>query len=421
MTRMLVVALGLSAVFAAPALAADPNYKVVDRIKMSDGGWDYIVADADNGRIYRTRADGADVVDVKTGKVSQLTSTGNGHMVVVVPGTTRGVVPLRSPAKTVRIVDTATDKIVADVAGGEGPDGATYDPFSKHVFVANHNGGDVTEVDPVAGKAVATIAIGGGKLEFPAADGAGHVFVNRQEKGEIAVIDVKDHKVSATYKMAGCEDNSGLAYADKAKLLIASCGNGVAKVVAADGGKEVASLPIGKGPELGDLRFPAPARFHPLRPRRRAGGHLGRRPGACGGGAARDHPGSDPHRRRRSAVGTHLFDDGRVRSEQAARRRRPPDPEGRLVRDAGGGPAIRRPPCLQRARAPSGTCGAEKVQSGFRPLWSSNRQNPGTTAFRPARSRPGSLRGGRHALPKFHRPDRAGSGGVGDHDGRLGV
>jgi hypothetical protein len=249
MTRMLVVALGFSAAIAAPALAADPSYKIVDRIKMSDGGWDYIVADQDHGRIYRTHGDGADVIDVKTGKVSQLTSTGNGHMVVVVPGTTLGVVPLRAPPKSIRIVDTATDKIVADVAGGEAPDGATYDPFSKHVFVANHNGGDVTEVDPVAGKAVATIAVGGGKLEFPAADGAGHVFVNMQQKGEIAVIDVKDHKVSTTYKLAGCEDNSGLAFADKSKLLIAACGNGVAKVVAADSGKEVASLAIGKGPD----------------------------------------------------------------------------------------------------------------------------------------------------------------------------
>jgi DNA-binding beta-propeller fold protein YncE len=249
MTRMLIVALGFSAAIAAPALAADPSYKIVDRIKMPDGGWDYIVADQDHGRIYRTRGDGADVIDVKTGKVSQLTSTGSGHMVVVVPGTTFGVVPLRTPPKTIRIVDIATDKIVADVAGGEAPDGAIYDPFSKHVFVANHNGSDVTEVDPVAGKAVATIAVGGSKLEFPAADGAGHVFVNMQEKGEIAVIDIKDHKVSTTYKLAGCEDNSGLVFADKSKLLIVACGNGVAKVVAADSGKEVASLAIGKGPD----------------------------------------------------------------------------------------------------------------------------------------------------------------------------
>src|SRR5882762_10355483 len=102
MTRMLVAALALSAAFAASAQAADPTYKIVDRIKMPDGGWDYIVPDPEHGRIYRTRTDGTDVIDVKTGKLSELKNTGNGHMVVVVPGTTLGVLPLRVPAKTIR-------------------------------------------------------------------------------------------------------------------------------------------------------------------------------------------------------------------------------------------------------------------------------------------------------------------------------
>jgi hypothetical protein len=62
------------------------------------------------------------------------------------------------------------------VPGGEAPDGAVYDPFSKHVFVANHNGGAVTEVDPVGGKSLAQIEVEG-KLEFPASDGAGHVAI----------------------------------------------------------------------------------------------------------------------------------------------------------------------------------------------------------------------------------------------------
>src|SRR5258708_15034898 len=96
---------------------------------------------------------------------------------------------------------------------------------------------DVTEVDPVAGKTIATIPVGGSKLEFADSDGAGRVFVNVQEKGEIAVIDVKGQKVAATYKMAGCEDNSGLAYSgSKTRLLIAACGNAVAKVITADTG-----------------------------------------------------------------------------------------------------------------------------------------------------------------------------------------
>jgi hypothetical protein len=248
MSRTLVTVLALCAALTTPALAAE--YKIVDRISLPDGGWDYITYDPEHGRIYRTRTDGADVIDVKTGKVSQLKNTGNGHMVVPVPGTTLGVLPLRMPVKTIRIIDTATDKVVADVPGGEGPDGATYDPFSKHVFVINHNGGDATEVDPVVGKSVATIAIGGGKLEFADSDSAGHVFVNVEEPGIVAVIDVKAQKVIERYKMAGCEDASGLAYTgSKTRLLVAACGNGVAKVIAAESGKEVASIPIGKGPD----------------------------------------------------------------------------------------------------------------------------------------------------------------------------
>ena len=251
MTRMLFAALALSAAFAAPALAADPTYKVVDRIKLPDGGWDYIVSDAEHGRIIRTRTDGADLIDVKTGKVTTLKNNGNGHMIVPVPGTALGVIPLRMPEKMIRIMDTMADKIVADVPGGEAPDGAVYDPFSKHVFVANHNGGTVTEVDPVGGKSLAQIEVGKeGKLEFPASDGAGRVFVNIEEPGILGVIDVKAQKLTAKWKMAGCEDASGLAYTgDKTKLLIASCGNQVAKVVSAVDGKEVASLPIGKGPD----------------------------------------------------------------------------------------------------------------------------------------------------------------------------
>jgi DNA-binding beta-propeller fold protein YncE len=249
MKRVTLAALTLTFATAVPAVAAD--YKVVDRIKLPDGGWDYIVSDPEHGRIIRTRTDGADLIDAKTGKVSAVKNNGNGHMIVPVPGTNLGVIPLRQPAMMVRIMDVAADKVVADVPGGDAPDGAVYDPFSKHVFVANHNGGTVTEVDPVAGKSLAQIEVGKeGKLEFPASDGAGRVFVNIEEPGILGVIDVKTQKLTGKWKMAGCEDASGLAYTgDKTKLLIASCGNGVAKVVSAVDGKEVASIPIGKGPD----------------------------------------------------------------------------------------------------------------------------------------------------------------------------
>lgn len=241
-----VLAASAVCLLAASATAAD--YKIVDRFKMPDGGWDYASSDPEKGRIYWSRNEGfTDIIDMKTGKLAQLKNTGNAHLAVPIAGTNLVVLPLRMPAKTIRILDAVADKIVADVGGGETPDGATYDPFTKHAFVSDRDPSEVTEVDAVAGKS-STFPVGGGKLEFPAADGMGRLFVNRSQAGEIAVIDIKSQKVTGTYKMAGCEDPSGLAYADKSKLLISSC-DGVAKVLAAADGKEVASIKIGKGPD----------------------------------------------------------------------------------------------------------------------------------------------------------------------------
>ena len=240
---------GIFLILTAPAFAADAPYKIADKFAMPNGDWDYATSDASKGLIYFVRSDHTDVIHTKTNKVTTLKSTGDGHMAVVVAGTSLIVVPLRKPTHMSRIVDTATDTVVADVPSGDSPDSAVYDPFSKHVFVVNHKGSDLTEIDPVAKEVVATVHVGGSKLEFPASDGLGHIFVNVQQKGEIAVIDVKSAKVTATYKMTGCEDNSGLAYATKSKLLISSCGNGTARVLTASDGKQVASIPIGNGPD----------------------------------------------------------------------------------------------------------------------------------------------------------------------------
>lgn len=242
-------ATALLALAAATPASAAGKYRVVEKYKMPDGGWDYATSDLAKNLVYWVRTDHTDVIDASSGKLSILHSLGNGHMAVVVEGSPLVVVPMRTPAKTNRIVDASTDSVVADVAGGDAPDGATYDPFSKNVYSVNHNGSDITVVDPVGKKVVATVAIGGGKLEFPASDGKGRVYVNVQAAGEIAVVDVKANTKVANWKMEGCEDASGLAYASKSNLLIASCGNGAAHVIDAATGKEVAKIKIGAGPD----------------------------------------------------------------------------------------------------------------------------------------------------------------------------
>jgi hypothetical protein len=187
------------------------------------------------------------VIDVRSNVATKLDNAASDHIALPIPGTSLLLLTRRQG--TIRILDAAKDSIVADLPGEKNPNSATYDPVTKSVLVMNKGSGTATIVDPFGAKVLGAIAISKDTLEFPVADGAGHVFDNIETTGEIADLDVKARKVARTIKLAGCEEPSGLAYDHARKLLIAACGNGLAKVVDRVTGKEVASLPIGLGPD----------------------------------------------------------------------------------------------------------------------------------------------------------------------------
>src|ERR1700738_1242003 len=157
MKIMRFIGLGSAIALAAPSLAND-EYKILERIKVGDGGFDYATFDPATNRVYMARTAYTTVIDVKTSKVSQLAKAAPGHMALPVPGTSLVVLPQRKGSinngdqGTIRIVDTATDTVLADLPGGTNPDGAVYDPFSKLVFVMNQLSGESTVVAAIAKK-----------------------------------------------------------------------------------------------------------------------------------------------------------------------------------------------------------------------------------------------------------------------------
>ena len=231
-------------VLSSASFAAD--YKTIERIKVPDGSFDYATFDASTGHVYMPRGTFTNVIDVKSGQVSQIPGL-NDHIALPVPGTNLLVLTHRQG--TIRIWDTKAKAEVASFTGFKNPNSAAYDPASKLVLVFNKDGGNATLLDPVARKVVATIPVAGGTLEFPAADGAGNILDNVETTGEIAIIDIAARKETGRYKIDGCEEPSGLAYVPGAKLLVSACRNGMAKVVEAETGKVIASLPIGRGPD----------------------------------------------------------------------------------------------------------------------------------------------------------------------------
>src|SRR5712675_2267310 len=112
MKTLSLVGLLLSAALTVPAFAAEPAYKIVDRIKVPDGGFDYATFDAAKGRILMARPDLTTVIDVKTGKVSELKSAVKGHIAMPIPGTPLLLVTQRGGG--ILLVDGATDKVAAE-------------------------------------------------------------------------------------------------------------------------------------------------------------------------------------------------------------------------------------------------------------------------------------------------------------------
>jgi hypothetical protein len=65
------------------------------------------------------RGDFTTIIDVKTGRVSQLTSGASDHIALPIPGTSLLILTQRRGI--IRIADAAKDMVVADLLGGKNP------------------------------------------------------------------------------------------------------------------------------------------------------------------------------------------------------------------------------------------------------------------------------------------------------------
>ena len=259
-------AVAVGTLLAVPSFAAGPGFKIVKHIKMPDGDFDYGTIDSAKGRVFWARDGQITMFNVKTGQITELVGGPNGHAAVPVPGTdliveSHGVPSVVGPAAAtsgIAVIDIKANKIVADIPAGRPaagapkgpptgfPDGATYDPASKLVYVMTHFDAIAYAVNPRTRKLVAQVAVGTKDQESPAADGKGHLFITSPGSKEISVVDTKTQKVTGHYPLS-C-GASGLAYASRSNLLIAECDDdGLAEVVDAKTGKTVASVTIGHG------------------------------------------------------------------------------------------------------------------------------------------------------------------------------
>lgn len=232
----------------ASTLLAAGSYKLVKTMAIpGDNGWDYLIADSDNRRLYVSHGAEVDVVDLDSDKmVGKIPNTNGVHGIAPADDLGRGFVS-DGRDNQVTIFDLKTLAVISTVKAGTNPDGIVYDPFSKRVFAFNGRSEDMTAIDAATGSVVGTIPLGG-KPEFPATDGNGNVYVNIEDKSELVRFDPKTLEIKNRWPLSPqCDSPSGLAIDSSSRRLFPVCENKVMTVVDADSGKIVTTLPTGAG------------------------------------------------------------------------------------------------------------------------------------------------------------------------------
>jgi DNA-binding beta-propeller fold protein YncE len=99
-----------------------------------DGGWDYMIPDAPNHRLFIARRDRVMVVDMNTGRlIAEITGIKGAHGVALAPSTGRGFATSGNDSSVV-MFDLKTYKTLGKIPAGEDADAIIYDPSSGRVF-----------------------------------------------------------------------------------------------------------------------------------------------------------------------------------------------------------------------------------------------------------------------------------------------
>lgn len=231
------------------AHAAESTYAVTDRWTLGEPSkWDYTDIDTVRHRLFVTRGDRVQVLDLPSGKtVGEIRNTRGVHGVAFAQDLKLGFIS-NGGANSVTVFDLDSLQAKQEIPTGANPDAVLYEPNSHHLFAFNGKSNNVTVIDAQSLKVVATIATSG-RPEFAVSDGAGKIFFNIEDKSEIHVIDVATNRLVSKWPLKGCEEPSGLAMDIAHARLFSVCQNKLMAVTDAKTGLRVADVVIGEHPD----------------------------------------------------------------------------------------------------------------------------------------------------------------------------
>jgi len=223
------------------------GFKVLNDYKInSPGGWDYILVDGANKRVYVSHGMQVNILSTTGDSLGCITKTMGVHGIALVHNLNKGFTS-NGRSNSVTVFDLKTLTTTGEIAlPAKNPDAIFYDDFSKKIITCNGGSHDLCFIDPATEKVVATVPLGE-KLETAVSDGKGKIFVNGEDNSVVHIVDAITFKELATYKIDGGTSPSGLDIDRKTNRLFIGCGDSKTMVIMnASNGKTIAKFPIGR-------------------------------------------------------------------------------------------------------------------------------------------------------------------------------
>lgn len=240
-------AIALTLAVASLLAQSSSSYRITHTYTLGgDGGWDYIVPDPPNHRLFIARQNRVMVVDEDSGKLlGEVTGIQGAHGTALAEATGHGFATSGNDQSVV-MFDLKTFKVLGRIPAAEDADAILYDSASSRVFTLNGDAHSSTVIDPRAGKLITNIPLGG-KPEYGASAGDGKVYANLVDTNEVVEIEAKTATVSRRWPTAPCKQPVAMAIDTAHHRLFSGCRSGVMAVSDYQNGKVVATVPIGNG------------------------------------------------------------------------------------------------------------------------------------------------------------------------------
>jgi DNA-binding beta-propeller fold protein YncE len=235
----------------AAARSTTPVFKLSSELLLPGivPGWDYLSYDPARDYLFvGRRAEGVTVVDTGANRiVTTIANSSGANMALLVPQFDRGFTANEDGSTTV--FQLSSLRTLDRIKLGEGLDSAFYEPETKQVAFTLGDTKELVFVDAKTDRIAARVPMPSSELEASAAPGNGTIWVNERDVSKIAEVDARIHRLLGEYDLPGCTMPTGIAVDVADKRLFIGCRGDkpVLAVVDSTSGREVTTLPIGRG------------------------------------------------------------------------------------------------------------------------------------------------------------------------------